>query len=176
MPYPKTPLLVRFLRKVNKDGPVPPHMPDLGPCWLWTGQVRRDGYGDYRKHTPERMTHRLSWHIEHGPVPEGLEVCHRCDVRLCVRPSHLFTGTQSDNMLDASSKRRHPAQAPGRRKGEGNGRHLLSDADVLAIRLSTERSGILAGRFGVSVTHIRRVKTGVAWSHLTEAIEVKVAR
>jgi len=77
-------------------------------CWLWTGCVNSTGYGSgtfgkARTH----MAHRFSWEIAHGPIPDGLCVCHRCDNPRCVRPDHLFLGTRSDNQNDRVAKGRH---------------------------------------------------------------------
>jgi hypothetical protein len=81
-------------------------------CWLWRYGTNLDGYGQFSlpkaKTTPARkwMAHRLSWTWEHGPIPSGLCVCHKCDVPPCVRPDHLFLGTHHENMRDAVRKGR----------------------------------------------------------------------
>lgn len=82
-------------------------------CWLWTG--RQDGVGYGLLHVDGRRTgaHRLAYRLTRGPIPDGLFVCHHCDVRLCVNPDHLFIGTAGDNMRDCLRKGRH-------RRGETN--------------------------------------------------------
>lgn len=86
-------------------------------CWLWTGGTRGHNdsprpvlkvhIGNWRKrlHVNFSGSH-LSWELHFGPVPEGMDVLHRCDVTMCVRPSHLFTGDQLDNVRDCSAKGR----------------------------------------------------------------------
>ena len=77
-----------------------------GDCWIWTGATR-DGYGVIRRRlAPDSGAHRVAWELTIGPIGPGLNVCHHCDVPLCVRPDHLFLGTQSDNLQDASRKGR----------------------------------------------------------------------
>jgi hypothetical protein len=84
-------------------------------CWLWSGAVRDKGRpggsygafvvcrcGQYRTY----RANRIAYQLVNGPIPDGLWVLHRCDVRLCVRPSHLFLGTAKDNTLDALAKGR----------------------------------------------------------------------
>ena len=102
-----TPKVVsRFWSKVNKDGSIPSHRPDLGQCWEWTASLVH-GYGQIsiggRSFNPARAN-RVAWVIANGEIPEGLGICHACDNRKCVRPSHLFPGTQQDNMKDFSGK------------------------------------------------------------------------
>ena len=90
----------RFWAKVEKtDG-----------CWLWTASTINSGYGAVGFMGHRTTAHRMSWFLAHGSWPD-LCVLHRCDVKLCVRPDHLFLGTQADNVRDMDEKgRRRNAQ------------------------------------------------------------------
>lgn len=94
------PTPVRLWSKVEKgDG-----------CWVWTGTVNSDGYGQLWTNHRHTKVHRLAWELKNGPIPAGLFVCHHCDNRRCVRPEHLFLGTNRDNMKDAGAKGRFQHQ------------------------------------------------------------------
>jgi hypothetical protein len=103
MPKNGGPVSERFWRYVSK--------PVLEGCWEWTGAKDQSGYGRLASRTPDGrrttvMAHRVSWEIHHGPIPPGLNPCHRCDNRGCSNPDHLFLGTQKDNVHDAIAKGR----------------------------------------------------------------------
>lgn len=80
-------------------------------CWLWRSMKSNDpSYGvATAKQTGSKpmMAHRLAWTLFHGPIPDGMLVCHRCDVRPCFNPEHLFLGTAQDNTDDMIAKGRH---------------------------------------------------------------------
>lgn len=81
-------------------------------CWIWTGKLRDRGgatgepYGVTTKLGREVYAHRFAYMAFHGPIPDGLNVIHSCDVRCCVNPAHLRLGTQKENIQDASRKGR----------------------------------------------------------------------
>jgi len=155
-------------------------------CWLWGGHQGWDGYGQVWWQGKKRRAHRCAWELTFGAVPEGLFVCHRCDVPLCVRPSHLWLGTAADNSRDAKAKGRmasgdrhrhlgsrlrgdrHPLRVHPERaaRGEAVGGARLTADGVRAIRCSQEPSSVLARRFGVAHGTIRGVRTGETWRHV----------
>lgn len=86
----------RFWPKVEKSA----------GCWLWRAAIDTTGYGVMNAGGRKAYAHRVSFELAHGPIPDGLEVLHSCDVRPCVNPDHLSVGTRTDNMQDAKAKGR----------------------------------------------------------------------
>jgi hypothetical protein len=80
-------------------------------CWIYTGGLNHDGYGRLKIDGKMQFAHRVVYTAAHGPVPDGKEVCHSCDVRSCVKPSHLFACTHLANIRDASEKGRMRARS-----------------------------------------------------------------
>src|SRR5262249_43761985 len=145
-------------------------------CWPWRGALNNNGYGVLKVAGKNARAHRLAWTLEHGPIPNGLNVLHRCDNPPCCNPAHLFLGTLADNSADAARKgrmchgdRHHSrAQRELRPRGEQHRQAKLTDGDVLAIR-QLYRDGHsqreLARRFGVSKSAVGCLVRGQTWTH-----------
>jgi hypothetical protein len=134
-------------------------------CWLWTGYISENGYGIASIKGKGYKAHRVSYFLEHGRIENDRLVLHRCDVRACVNPAHLFLGTPKDNSQDAVKKGRNT-----KLYGERNGKSKLTRADVLAIRRLCGR-GIyqktIAKQFGVSEATVSYVVNGGRWGKLS---------
>ncbi len=151
--YKRKTLAERFWPKVQK-GPE---------CWLWSGcrggSLHR--YGKIQYDGKDVLTHRISWLLHFGPIPDGLCVLHKCDVTLCVNPLHLFLGTNNDNIKDKIKKGRQAQK-------ESHPLVKLSVADVEEIRKLYQTGKYsqydLSDRFGVVQQQISRIINHKRWS------------
>lgn len=166
------PMEDRFWPKVNRDGPVPEHRPELGPCWLWTAATYPNGYGMFgmgRRGTGVKGAHIVSWELANNtPVPDGQWVCHRCDNKLCVNPAHLFLGTPRDDVQDMIEKGRAKWQIDPAfgyiTRGDTHPRATLTEAVIREIYRRYAGGGIyqkdLALEYGVGQSTISRIALG----------------
>lgn len=125
-----------------------------GDCLVFTGARREKGYGVTRYQGRSRSTHRLSWELHNGPIPDGLLVLHTCDNPPCCRIEHLTLGTHQDNERDAMARGRTRLRA---RFGSQSHSARLTDEEVTAIRAlaGTATYTDIARRFGISKGHAR---------------------
>lgn len=133
----------------------------MSGCWLWDKGWRKDGYAQVTiKPGRAKLSHRLSWEIHRGPLEStAIKVLHKCDVRCCVNPDHLFLGTQGDNVRDMHRKGRAVIL-----KGERASKAKLTIEQVRHIR-RREMTGVAYARlYGVSKVAISRIYHGKNWA------------
>lgn len=142
-----------FWSRVNKtDG-----------CWLWTGSKNSSGYGDLNFMQQHVLAHRLAWTLENGEIPKGLLVLHRCDTPLCVRPAHLFVGTDADNVADAVCKGRVHMRITRAKLNEDQVREIRA---AYWFKNCRSNSHELAAKYNVGIGAITGVTSGRTWTYL----------
>jgi hypothetical protein len=151
----KLTLKEKFMARVRQD-------PVTG-CWLWTAHISGDGYGCANFSHQQRKAHRLAWQLFRGKIPIRKIVCHKCDVRACVNPDHLFLGKPAENAADMKRKGRS-------RSGEKSPSCKLSAETVLKIKalLAEDRWYMteIARQFGISHQTVSDIKKGKRWQHV----------
>ncbi len=137
-------------------------------CWFWNGYIDEIGYGRFGKYEGENKAHRVSWKLHKGDIPDGMKVLHKCDIRNCVNPDHLFLGTQKENVRDMFSKGRHHSSRAG--KGEKNHMSKLTSEKVIQMRNIYSKGGIsfenLSKQFNISAMTAYRAVSKQSWSHI----------
>lgn len=141
----------KFWKRVNKTE----------YCWIWMGAHQKDGYGILTYHQKGYLAHRLSYELCNGLIPDGLYVCHTCDNPSCVNPSHLYLGTQSDNMKDRARRGRN------NQTRANHPRAKFSEKEIEIIR--TNYTGMrgeqrrLARKYNVAESTIRSIVKFINW-------------
>lgn len=159
-PQPSAPRADRFWARVDRSG----------DCWIWTGAlaVARGGYGHFYDDDQRlRRAHRVAWEIVFGAIPDAMAVCHACDTPACVRPDHLFLGTQGANLADMRAKGR--GYVPPAERGVQRYNARLTDAIVRWLRdehASGRRTVELAAEIGVSVGCAAKAIQRQTWRHV----------
>lgn len=167
----RRPLADRFWEKVDKNGPIPGHRPELGPCWVWTAYRDRDGYGRISRGGhggPVDYANRAAFFLAHGRWPEPVAM-HHCDNPACVKawadesgPAHIVEGTRRQNSVDSSVKGQLHF-------GERDGMAKLTEEGVRRIR-SGEFRGMtqeaIGKILGVSDAAVSLVMLGKTWRHV----------
>lgn len=145
--------LKRFWDKVDKSG----------DCWVWTACKCSSGYGNFSVSGRICSSHRVSYELHIGKIPDGLSVLHKCDNPACINPDHLFTGTQKDNMQDCVAKGRFT-------RGENVHSSRLTEKDVVEIRRKYANGDIsqrqLARDYNMGSRAIHCVVHRIKWKHV----------
>ena len=180
--------LDRFMAKVSPE-------PNSG-CWLWVGAARQTGYGNFFLGSKSISAHRAAWLLHRGGIPDGMCVCHHCDVPSCVNPEHLFLGTHLDNMRDMDAKGRrvvsphdgannpmfgktHSACAKALQSaakkdlftGSKHPRASITETqalEVLAMRREAMTAKQIAERVKISFHIVRNIINKKSWGHVCD--------
>lgn len=127
-------------------------------CWSWSAYVKPNGYGQFRLPNGSILSHRFAFESKFGPIPTDLMVCHKCDNRSCVNPSHLFLGTAKDNSLDMVNKDRGNFKRGGKHPNA-----KLTQTQVLSIRNDKRKQREIALEYNVSISSVSLIQNKINW-------------
>lgn len=156
-------IISRFWSYVDTSG---------GPdsCWEWQRGKTSRGYGAWKPYGtpgPSIPTHRMSWEITYGAIPEGMLVCHKCDNRPCCNPSHLFLGDHLANAKDRVQKGRSNVRDM---RGANHPRARLTEEKVCEIRVASaggETLASIANRFAIAEQTAGHIVSRYRWKHVS---------
>jgi HNH endonuclease len=157
----------RFSSKVDKTPGL-----GVGDCWLWTARINEGGYGQFRPDPKKSHTnaHRVAWELHHDQkIPEGFVIAHKCDIRSCCNPDHLFLATQQENMDDMREKKRDNYHKLPPLVGSKNGNAKINEDDVREIKkMLREKVAYkkISERFGIGNSMIGYIKNGKFWKEI----------
>lgn len=143
------------------------HVQKTDTCWLWTGEISTNGYARFHADRAKHSATRWLYQTTIGPLEKRLRLCHTCDVRHCVNPSHLFVGTDTDNMRDCINKGRFVHNVP---YGSRSSKAKLNEAQVVDILTNPTYRAIgsaeVANSFGVSRSAIQKIWGRRRWKQI----------
>lgn len=125
-------------------------------CLIWVGPVNNKGYGRVSRH----YAHRIAYEMHVGTIPDGMEVCHRCDTPACINHHHLFLGTHLENMQDSVRKGRARQTV---KRGTEHGMAKLSEDDVRRLRAGAETIHEAAERLGIHWATAQRARDRITY-------------
>ena len=135
---------------------------DNNGCWLWNG-FKLGGYGAIRINNKTLLAHRYSWMLINGDIQDGMVICHKCDVKECVNPEHLFIGTQRDNIMDAIIKGRlvYPTKKAKIKQPKKTGILCRRDKNrenrILKMYLAKMTLRAIGAEFNISYERVRQI-------------------
>jgi hypothetical protein len=162
-------IVARFWAKVDRRGD--------NECWPWLASARNKGYGafayTFNGTSVNDRANRFSYQLHYGSIPDDILVCHTCDYPPCCNPTHLFQGTNQDNVDDMMQKGRRVKggtyQRDGYERGEQHHAAKLTEADVRTMRQDHANGlsySLLAIKYGVPIGHAWRIVNRKAWKHV----------
>lgn len=136
----------------------------MSDCIEWGGFRNRGGYGRRYWRGKQWLTHRITWTEAHGPIPEGMDVLHKCDNPACMNIEHLYLGNDKDNARDRDSRNRR--RAP---KGAFNGRAEIHEFTAVRIKMLRGHMKVrdVSALLGINKSQVANIMRGDSWKHVT---------
>lgn len=148
-----------------------------GGCWEAINRPRKNGYVRISFMRSSWYWHRLSYEAFRGEIPPGMDVCHKCDNRICGNPSHLFVGSRKDNMLDAKKKGRmsngiqHGIKVVSAIRKRGCCKLTIEKArEIKKMLINGHPRGEIAKEFGIDRSMVNRIGRNAAWKEYPQVV------